>query len=236
MWLYQNSLPPKFVRVGEDTTSIQRAAGACRRRKKAYRCGKLAPAVAAVDNQDETGKFSAGWRDRGANRQSGFVMPIIKLGESMKLRMLLVVSLAAGTLGCAEKEQAAPDPGKEMEEGAAAVTEAVTVEPEAAAPQAEDWRNSALLDHMHAHAEQLDDLNFSLADGDLEGAMTPAYWLSRHKTVTGLPAELQPFVDGMREAALSVEGAEDLETARAGAEKIAAQCQACHAAVGVSPE
>ena len=154
----------------------------------------------------------------------------------MKLRMLLVVSFAAGIVACAEKEQPAPDEGKAMEEAAAAATEAVTIEPEAAAPQVADWRNSALLDHMHAHAEQLDDLNFALADDDLEGAMTPAYWLSRHKTVTGLPAELQPFVDGMREAALAVEEAEDLETARAGAQKIAAQCQACHAAVGVSPE
>ena len=154
----------------------------------------------------------------------------------MKLRMLLVVGIAAGTVGCAEKEQAAPDPGTEMEEAATAVTEAATVETEAAAAEAEDWRNSALLDHMHAHAEQLDDLNFALADGDIEGAMTPAYWLSRHKTVTGLPSELQPFVDGMREAALSVEEAEDLATARAGAQKIAAQCQACHTAVGVSTE
>lgn len=154
----------------------------------------------------------------------------------MKLRMLLVVSLAAGIVACAEKEQAAPDERKEMEEAAAAMTEAVTVEAEAAALQVADWRDSALLDHMHAHAEQLDDLNFALSDGDLEGAMTPAYWLSRHKTVTGLPAELQPFVDGMREAALSVEEAKDLETARAGAQKIAAQCQACHTAVGVSTE
>jgi hypothetical protein len=154
----------------------------------------------------------------------------------MKLRMLLVVSLAAGIVGCAEKEQAASNQGDEMDKVAEAGTEAVAVEPEAAAAQAEDWRTSALLDHMHAHAEQLDDLNFALADGDLERAMTPAYWLSRHKTVSGLPAELQPFVDGMREAALSVEGAKDLETARAGARKVAEQCQGCHAAVGVVTE
>lgn len=148
--------------------------------------------------------------------------------------MLLIAGIAVGAVGCAEKEQAAPDPGKEMEEAAPAVTE--MVEPEAVAPQAEDWRTTALLDHMHAHAEQLDDLNFALADGDLERAMTPAYWLSRHKTMTGLPSELQPFVDGMREAALAVEEADDLETARAGAEKIAVQCQGCHTAVGVATE
>ena len=157
----------------------------------------------------------------------------------MKLRMLLIAGIAAGIVGCAEKEQAAPDQGDEMEQAAAAVTETVepeAVETEAVAPQAEDWRTTALLDHMHAHAEQLDDLNFALADGDLERAMTPAYWMSRHKTLSGLPAELQPFVDGMREAALAVEAAEDLETARAGAEEIAGQCQGCHTAVGVNTE
>jgi len=151
----------------------------------------------------------------------------------MKLQILLVVGLAAGIAACAEKEQAAPDQGSEVEEAAAAVLETPAVEPEAAAPAADNWRTSALLDHMHAHAEQLDDLNFSLADGDLEGAMTPAYWLSRHKTIAGLPSDLQPFVDGMREAAISVEEADDVETARAGAQKISEQCQGCHTAVGV---
>ena len=154
----------------------------------------------------------------------------------MKFQILLVVGFAVGIAGCAEKEQAAPDQGSEVEEAAEAVTETPAVEPEAAAPEAEDWRTSALLDHMHAHAEQLDDLNYALADGDLEGAMTPAYWLSRHKKITGLPSDLQPFVDGMRDAAISVEEAEDLETARSGAQEIAEQCQGCHTAVGVVTE
>lgn len=154
----------------------------------------------------------------------------------MKLQMLLVVGFAAGIVGCAEKEQVAPEQGSEMEEAAPAVTEAPAIAPEAAAPEAEDWRDSALLDHMHAHAEQLDDLNFALADGDLEKAMTPAYWMSRHKTLPGLPSDLQPFVDGMREAAIAVEEADDLEAARAGAQRIAAQCQGCHTAVGVDTE
>jgi hypothetical protein len=87
---------------------------------------------------------------------------------------------------------------------------------------------------MHAHAEQLDNLNFALADNDLEGAMTAAYWLSGHQEVGGIREEWQPFLEGMREAAQDVEEASDLETARAAAERINLQCQGCHDAAGVN--
>lgn len=154
----------------------------------------------------------------------------------MKLHMLLVIGFAAGIVGCAEKEQAAPGQESEMEAATPAVTEAPAVEAEATAEQARDWINSSFMDHMHVHAEQLDDLNFALADGDLEAASMPAYWLSRHKTVGGLPSDLQPFVTRMREAARAVEEADDLVAAGAAAEQISAQCQGCHAAVGVVTE
>ena len=160
----------------------------------------------------------------------------------MKLHTLFLIGIAAGIVGCAEKEQAAPEPESEMEATEPAETEAPAVE-EAAADEpdttfatVEEWRNADLLDHMHAHAEQLDDLNFALDDGNLERAMTSAYWLSRHDTVKGLPEELQPIVDRMREAARAVEAAEDLESARAAAQKIGAECQACHAAAEVDIE
>ena len=119
----------------------------------------------------------------------------------MKLHILLVAGFAAGIVGCAEKEQAAPEQAVEVEQAAPVETEAPAIEPEAAAPMIEDWRNAPFLDHMHVHAEYLDELNFALDDGDLEQAAMPAYWLSRHKTVDGLPPELLPFVEGMREAA-----------------------------------
>ena len=156
----------------------------------------------------------------------------------MRILTLLIIGLTLVIVGCAKKEQAVPAetevPAAESEAPAAAEeTEAV----EAAASEAiEDWRDSAFLDHMHAHAEQLDELNFALSDGDLDAAMTPAYWLSRHKTVDALPTELQPFVDGMRESASAVEAATDLATARAAAEQISLQCQGCHSAVGVDTE
>ena len=160
----------------------------------------------------------------------------------MKLHMLLLIGFAAGIVGCAEKEQAAHQQESKMESTEPAVTEAPAVEeapaegPDTTYATIEDWRDTDLLDHMHAHAEHLDDLNFALDDGNLEQAMTAAYWLSRHDTVKDLPEDLQPFVDRMREAAGAVEAADDLEAARAGAQKIGAECQGCHAAVGVDLE
>ncbi len=154
----------------------------------------------------------------------------------MKLHMLLVIGFAAGIVGCAEKEQAVPGQGSETEAATPAVTEAPAVEPEATAAQTKEWIDSAFMDHMHVHAEQLDDLNFALADGDLEAAGMPAYWLSRHKTVGGLPSDLRQFVIRMREAARAVEEADDLVAAGAAAEQISAECQGCHAAVGVVTE
>jgi len=157
----------------------------------------------------------------------------------MKLHTLLLIGIGAGIVGCAEKEQAAPEPESEMESTEPAVTEAPAVEeapadePDTTYAQVAEWRNADLLDHMHAHAEQLDDLNFALDDGNLERAMTSAYWLSRHDTVEGLPAELQPIVERMREAARDVEAAEDISAARVAAQRIGAECQACHAAAEV---
>ena len=148
----------------------------------------------------------------------------------MKLNMIFLIGFAAGIAGCAEKEQSAPEQANAMPPAMS------TVEPEAAPAQIEDWRASNFLDHMHAHAEHLDDLNYALDDGDFEGAMTPAYWLSRHETVGGLPADLQPFLVGMRAAAGVVEETKDLVAARAAAERIGKECQSCHTAAGVGNE
>lgn len=160
----------------------------------------------------------------------------------MRLHTLLIVGIALGAMGCAEKKETAPaeeiaaEPAAPATTEAAAAAESAAVEAESADETlavVEDWRSSELLDHMHAHAEHLDDLNYALDDGNLERATSAAYWLSNHKTVTGLPAELKPFVDGMREAAVAVEQATDLDAARVAAAKIGAQCQACHTATDV---
>lgn len=155
----------------------------------------------------------------------------------MKLQTILLIGFAAGIVGCAEKEQAAPQQESEMDPAAVteapAVEEAPADEPDTTLAKIESWRDENLLDHMHAHAEHLDDLNFALDDGNLEQAMTSAYWLARHDTVQGLPDTLQPFVDNMRKAARAVEAAEDIETARAAAQKIGIECQGCHTATSV---
>ena len=168
----------------------------------------------------------------------------------MKLNVLLLVALAAGFAACTEKERAAAPTESETDVPGPAALET----PEAVAPEAvedekvddldsridatladvQEWRNEALLDHMHAHAEQLDDLNFALDDGDLFRASTSAYWLARHEVISGLPDSLQPYVTGMREAARGVEAAEDIETAKAAAKRVGEACQACHEAAEVS--
>ena len=125
----------------------------------------------------------------------------------------------------------------EMEEAAPEATEAEDLEAAATNETAaviEGWRDEALLDHMHVHAERLDEVNYALDDGDLEAAMMPAKWLAQHQAVEGLPEALQPFVDGMRAAAVDIEGAKDIATAKGAAQRIVAQCQACHAATGAA--
>lgn len=144
----------------------------------------------------------------------------------MKLHSLWIAGLAVCVTGCAEKQAPAPEPAPAPAEPQPAA--------EAPAAEVESSRGEAFIDHMHAHAEQLDDLNFALADGDLDAAMTAAYWLSGHKEPDGFEDEWRPFLEGMREAAQAVEEAGDLDTARAAAERINENCQGCHDAAGVN--
>lgn len=139
----------------------------------------------------------------------------------MKRHLLILSGLAASIAACGERPPAAP--------------------PESPAPgapvaEAPDWRDAAFVAHMHAHAEQLYKLTDALDAGDFDGAMTPAYWLSRHKTMGGIPDDLQPHVVNMREAALAVENAADLDAARAATGRVVTACQDCHAAAGVDVE
>ena len=143
----------------------------------------------------------------------------------MKYQKLLVALFALSIAGCAKEEQAAVEEVDEAQAPPPAV--------EASPVEKTDWRNEAFLEHMHAHAEKLDAINFALADGNLEGAMTPAYWLSQHDALDGIPDDLQSYVTGIRSAASSVEEAGDLETARAEAQRITEECQGCHDATGI---
>jgi mono/diheme cytochrome c family protein len=58
--------------------------------------------------------------------------------------------------------------------------------------------------------------------------------LWRHDRMSDVPTEWLPYLVSMREAARAVENAADLETARAASNRITEQCQACHAAAGIT--
>ena len=137
----------------------------------------------------------------------------------MKLQTILVVGLIVGITGCAEKEEAP------AEAASAPAPDPVAIEV---------WQNESFIEHMHAHAERLDELNFALADGDLEAAKASANWLSSHETDSDIQADWMPHLYRMRAEAEAVEAASDIETAQAAAMRITAQCQECHAAVGIS--
>ncbi|NCF53018.1 hypothetical protein GWP57_15575 [Gammaproteobacteria bacterium] len=143
----------------------------------------------------------------------------------MKLHAILIVGLAICVSACAEKKEPAVEPQ------AAAPAEPAPAETPAV--EEESARDAEFIEHMHAHAEQLDNLNFALDDGDLPRALTAAYWLSGHQEVSGIREEWRPYLEGMREAAKSIEEAKDLDAARAAAERITEQCQGCHDAAGV---
>ena len=140
----------------------------------------------------------------------------------MKITTFCTLTIALCLAACGKQE--APEQAA-SEQAAAPAAEAAVEGPKF---------DQDFIDHMHAHAEQLDELMFALADDDLEGAMTPAYWLSRHDAVAGVPDEWQHFIAGMREAASAVESAANIEAAKLAAEQISAQCQGCHEAAGVS--
>ena len=141
----------------------------------------------------------------------------------MKTYALWFASFALVLAACGKQEPAEP---QQPDDSAAPATSAAGAGPARAFDE-------AFMEHMHMHADQLDVLMFALADDDLEGAMTPAYWLSTHDSIEGVPEEWQQYVVGMRTAASEVEAANDLESARAAAEEISLHCQACHVAAGV---
>ena len=146
----------------------------------------------------------------------------------MNFRMLLIISFLLGVTGCAEK----------AEDAAGAATDAPMAGQETA-DTTEDpqiWRSRAFREHMHVHAEKLDELNFALADGDLDMARSHANWLANHDTDSDLPSEWMPMLFAMRTAAEAVAAAPDMEAAKAAAEQITVKCQECHTAIGIDEE
>ena len=141
----------------------------------------------------------------------------------MKVHTWVIIAIAMGLWGCAEEEAAQP----------ATVDEAPAAAPEAAVAVAEIWEDEAFVEHMHEHADKLDELNFALADGDLDAAKAHASWLAEHDTNADIQSDWMPMLFAMRAEAEAVASAPDMDTARAAAERITVTCQECHAAAGV---
>lgn len=148
----------------------------------------------------------------------------------MRIQLISMTAMALCLVAC-EKQQvpteeptatAPPDELSDM------VTEAADQQEQAAAVV-----DPALVEHMHEHADKMDEIMFALEDNDLEGAAEAASWLGGHQTPEGISDEWRPYLLGMREAATSVELAPDIESARAAAEEISSHCQECHTAAGI---
>jgi len=145
----------------------------------------------------------------------------------MKIQALLILGFAFSVTGCVEKEPATPVQGDDTEVAAELAADDLS------AVAKTKMGSESFIRHMHLHASHLAGLNAALAAGDLETAQTPAHWLLLHEGVTGHPAELQPHIDDMREAARAVTEATDIAAARAAAQRILEGCRGCHAAAGV---
>ena len=141
----------------------------------------------------------------------------------MKFTTLFITAIALCLAACSKQEPIEPQATENDQVAAVKDT-----------PKSGAGFDEAFIEHMHDHAAKLDDLMFALADDDLEGASTPAYWLSQHEMVEGVPDEWRNYITSMRNAAYEVETATDLETARAAADEISAQCQGCHTTAGVT--
>jgi hypothetical protein len=146
----------------------------------------------------------------------------------MRIQMTSMVAIALCLVACERQQPPAEEPtAAAPDQVSDTVAEAAGRQEQAAAV------DPALLEHMHEHADKMDQIMFALDDGDLEGAVKAASWLGGHQSPDGIPAEWQTYLIGMREAATSVELATDIESARTAAEEISTHCQDCHAAAGI---
>ncbi len=142
----------------------------------------------------------------------------------MRTHMLWGFAAALFLAACGKEAPVEETPVEAPAEEPAPVVEAMPARPEF---------DQAFIDHMHVHADQMDELMYSLDDGDMESAQTAARWLSRHQAADRIPDDWLPYLEAMREAARQVESATDVDAARAAAERISLHCQECHAAAGV---
>ena len=151
----------------------------------------------------------------------------------MKFQTLLIVAFVLGVTGCAEKEQVAPPEAAETDIAAESAAAEMPMDDELPIDDRDEMGSASFITHMHHHASQLEWLNQALDAGSLSAAQRPAYWLSGHDDVVGVPEEWRVYVDGLHDAAEAVAAAPDIATARAATKRIEENCAGCHAAAGV---
>lgn len=145
----------------------------------------------------------------------------------MKIERLVLIGVMSGLLAaCADKETDA------VAETDAQPPAARTAAPPAMPEPEPSPDREAFINHMHVHSIHLERINEALAAGDLEAAETPAYWLSTHDAIDGLPRGWGRHLAGIRDEAYSIQTTDDIEWARSAAGRIADNCRACHEANG----
>ena len=143
----------------------------------------------------------------------------------MRLRTIMVLGLVLGVAACVNKEQ---DSSSAAGDAATGIASATAVD--------EVWQDESFIAHMHLHAEKLDDLNFALADDDLEAAKAAAEWLATHDTDSNIRSDWMPHLYRMRTEAEAVVAAPDIASAGSAAQRITVQCQECHRAAGINAQ
>ena len=152
----------------------------------------------------------------------------------MGFRTILVLGFVFGVTGCTEREQVSTGPA-----GNAAMSE-----PDIAAATVVDevWRDETFMavvaveDLERLGTEKLDDLNFALADEDLEAAKAAADWLATHDTDSNIQSDWMPYLYRMRTEAEAVATATDISAAQSAAQRMTVLCQECHAAAGINAQ
>jgi cytochrome c553 len=96
------------------------------------------------------------------------------------------------------------------------------------AQEAGEQDESEVATHMHEHLTRITTIKAHIIMDDLDGVREPAAWLAEHESVTGLPANYEPYVELMRMYARQVVAAPDLKSAAKSVSQMARNCGNCH--------
>ncbi len=90
--------------------------------------------------------------------------------------------------------------------------------------------------HMQEHLERVNAIRDAILLSDVESVREPAVWLADHDPLPDIELIYEPFVLSLREHAVEIVSAADVETAAAATARIAVDCGNCHRATDVEPD